>query len=198
MNRITLLVAFAELGPILAFFIAGRLTDFFTAVVVLMSTSVVAVCLSWLLTRHIPWLPIVSTLFVLVGGFLTVFLQAPDAIIISNTLYYAAGALLLALGLSRRILLLKHVFQVIFAITDTGWYILTWRWIIFLALAAIANETVRLLATPEVWVDYRFVKIMVIMAFATYQFTLSRRYRIPEESNRWGLRRALNPKHLVS
>jgi intracellular septation protein len=198
MNHTALLVAFAELGPILAFFVAGRLTDFFTAVVVLMSMSVVAVGISWFTARHIPWLPIVSTLFVLVGGFLTVFLRAPDAIIIADTVYYAAGALLLAIGLWRRTLLLKHLFQAVFAITDTGWRILTWRWIIFLALAAIANETVRILATPEVWVDYRFVKIMVIMAFATYQFTLSRRYRIREESNRWGLRRALNPKHLVS
>lgn len=198
MNRTGKLVALAELSPILVFFLAGQLTDFFSAVLLLMGTSIVAVAISWLHARHIPWLPIISTLFVLIGGAITVFFRAPDAIIIADTIYYAAGAALLYLGLSRHILILKHLFQVVFAITDHGWRILTWRWIIFLLLAAIANEAVRFLATPEFWIDYRFVKIIVILLFATYQFTLSRRYRLPEESTRWGLRRTLTTNDLVS
>ena len=186
MNLTAVVVAIAEIGPILAFFIAGQVTEFFTAVLVLMLASILASILSWVRVRHIPWLPIISTLFVVVGGAVTLFFHEPDAIIIADTIYYALGAALLYLGLLRHTLLLKHLFQAVFAITDAGWRILTWRWIIFLSLAAGANETVRIIATPEFWVDYRFVKIIIVLLFATYQFTLARRYRISSESTDWG------------
>ncbi len=82
------------------------------------------------------------------------------------------------------------MFDKTFAITKAGWTRLSWRWFTVLILAGFANEYVRIMMTPEFWIDYRFTKILLLMAFSFYQFTLARRYRIEGESNAWGLRRA--------
>lgn len=188
MTRTSTLALIAEFGPIIAFFIAGQLTDFFTAVAVLMSTTALAVLLSWHLDRRIPWLPIVSALFVIGGGLVTLLFREPDAIIFADTLYYAGIVALLAGSLLRGTLLLKHLFGTVFAMTDEGWYRLTWRWIIFLSLAALANEIARAMLTPETWVEYRFYKTILVTGFALFQFTLAAKYRLPLVSSPWGLR----------
>jgi len=56
-------------------------------------------------------------------------------------------------------------------------------------LAAVANEIARATISPELWIEYRFYKSIVILLFSLWQFTLTRRYRIPTESNAWGLRK---------
>ena len=188
MNRTSLLVTLAELGPVIAFFVAGRFIDFYAAVAVLMAGTSLAVAASWYLERHVPLLPILSAIFVLIGGAITLFFRADDAIIIADTVYYGLVALVLLLSLLRKQLVLKKMFGLVFAMSDTGWRILSWRWFWFLTAAALANETVRILATPDIWVEYRFYKTIVVVGFACYQFTLSKRYRIKDESTPWGLR----------
>lgn len=188
MNRTALLYLTSEFGPIFAFFIAGRLTDFYTAVGVLMGTTLISCIISWRVERHLPVIPLISALFVLVGGAVTLFTTSPDAIILADTLYYLGIASILGVSLARRTQLLKRLFHPVFAITDTGWRTLTWRWLVMLLIAALANEYVRTVAAPEFWIDYRFYKTIAITLFATYQFTLSRKYRIEGEANAWGIR----------
>lgn len=188
MNRTSVLVTLAELGPVVAFFIAGRFVDFYTAVAILMSGTFVAVAASWYLERHVPLLPILSALFVLIGGAATLLFKEADAIIIADTVYYVLIAGILLTSLLRGPLVLKNMFGLVFAMSDTGWRILSWRWFWFMVAAALANEAVRIFATPEFWVDYRFYKTIVVILFACYQFTVSRRYRLPYESTAWGIR----------
>jgi len=190
MNRTSLLALVAEIGPLVSFFIAGQLTDFFGAVAVLMLTTIMAVSLSWSLDKRIPWLPIISALFVLLGGFITLYFKDPNAIILADTLYYTTIGSILAVSIYRRQQLLKKLFGTVFALNDTGWYELTWRWCVFLLLAALANEVARNLLTPESWIEYRFYKSLAIVGFGIFQFTLSRQHRLPLVSNRWGLRTA--------
>lgn len=194
MNRTALLYLTTELGPILVFFVVGRLTDFFTAVAIFMGATALACLLSWRLEKHIPVIPIISALFVFVGGGVTLLYSAPDAIILADTVYYLCIAVVLGVSLSYRTQLLKRLFNAVFAITDHGWRILTWRWFVALIIAAVANEYVRHFASPDFWIDYRFYKTIAITLFASYQFTLSRRYRIPEQSNAWGIRQRVVSK----
>jgi len=173
----------------LAFFIAGQLTSFFTAVGVLMGTTLAAVIISWLAARHIPWLPILSAVLVLAGGAVTLVYQAPDAIIVADTVYYILLTIGFSYSLYHRVFILKRLFAPVFAITDEGWQRLTRRWLWLVLLAAVANEIARASISPELWIEYRFYKSIVILFFALWQFTLTRRYRIAAESNAWGLRR---------
>ncbi len=188
MNKTSIIALCAEFGPLIAFFIAGQVTDFFTAVAVLMATTVVAVSVSWTLDRRVPWLPVISACIVLIGGAITLLLQMPDAIILADTIYYALTALAIGVSLRGKTNLLEKLFGTVFALTPTGWRVLAWRWCVFLVLAALANEAARHFLAPDAWIEYRLYKSIIISVFAISQFGLSRHYRIIEESNSWGLR----------
>jgi intracellular septation protein len=185
----SLLTLTTELGPIFLFFIVGQVADFFTAAATLVAAALLACLVTWARERRLPGIALSYALFITVGGLTAIILQNEQALILADTLYYLLLATLLGGSLWRNQLLLKTLFGHIFAITDDGWLRLTRRWAFFLLSAALANELVRNLATPEFWIDYRFYSLFVILLFATYQFRLSRHYRLPEEATAWGLRR---------
>lgn len=189
MNKTSWLYLLCEFGPLLAFFIAGQVTSFFNAVGVLMLTTSLAVLASWKLVKHIPWLPIISAVFVLGGGAVTLLYKSPDAIIFADTLYYILLSLGFGYTLLRKRLVLKSLFSEAVAISDEGWYALTWRWLLLLVLAAIANEIARYTFSPDQWIDYRFYKTMIITVFALSQFLFIKKHRLPGVSNYWGLRK---------
>lgn len=189
MNRTTYLALVAEFGPIVLFFIAGQTADFFTAVAVLMGSTVLATILSWQLDKRIPWLPILSAFFVLLGGAITLARQAPDAIILADTLFYITVASTLGYSLLKTIPLLKMVFGTIFAMNDIGWRRLTINWFLFLLFCACTNEIARFLLTPDSWIEYRFYKTILVTCFASLQIFVTRAHRLENESNRWGLRK---------
>jgi intracellular septation protein len=153
-----------------------------------MVLTVIALSLGWYYERHLPVLPIISGIFVIISGFLTIAYQTPDALIFADSLYYFGMGLTIAIGLIFRTNILKLIFSRVFAMQDIGWRILAVRWVIIFLLGGAVNELVRIFGTPELWVHFKVVKVITITVFGMYQFTLSRKYRIPEESNEWGLR----------
>lgn len=183
-----LVQVFYELAPVIAFFVAGQLYSFMTAVWVLMLATLLSVIVAWWYHRHLPFLPLASAVLVLVSGGLTVYFANPDAIILADTIYFWGLAAAILVGMRQEKQLLERMFDQTFAITAAGWRKLSWRWFIVLVAAGLANEYVRATMTPEFWVDYRFTKVALIMLFSLYQFTLARQYRIEGEANAWGLR----------
>lgn len=177
-----------EFAPIIVFFIAGQVLSFRGAVVALLVATVISILIAWWQHRNIPVIPLASAVLVLVTGTLTVFFNKPDAIILADTIWFWGLALAIVIGFYRPKHLLEVMFDKTFAITPEGWRRLSIRWLVLLVLAGAANEYVRIVLTPEFWIDYRVSKIIIIMLFSLYQFTLARKYRIEGESNCWGLR----------
>lgn len=177
-----------ELAPVSVFFIVGQFYDFLTCVLILVMTTLGALFISWIYERRLPFLAIFSTLFIVVFGLITLVYKSPDVFIFADSLYYFTCAAAVGYGLLRRHLYLKWLFERTFAMSDEGWYILSLRWLYLFIFAGVANELVRILFTPDIWIDYKFLKVLLIAGFGMYQFTLSRRFRIPELSNKWGLR----------
>ncbi len=188
MNQKALLHLLNEFVPVIGFFVAAQLFSFYTATSILMFLTVVALSLGWYFERHVPVLPIISGIFVIISGVITLLYQAPDALIFADSLYYFGMGLTIAIGLIFKTNILKLIFGRVFAMQDIGWRILAIRWVIIFLLGGAINEVVRIFATPEVWVHFKVVKVITVALFGLYQFTLSRKYRIPEESNEWGLR----------
>ena len=188
MTRAAAVNLLSEFAPVLAFFIAGQFYDFFTATAILLGFTVVSLAATWIQDRSIAFFPIFSGVLVIGSGLITLYFKAPDALIFSDTLYYFAIAGVIGVGLPRHKYFLKWIFQRTFAMADIGWEILSYRWMYMFVAAGIGNEIVRIFLTPEVWVDYKFVKVLLLAGFGFYQFTLSRRYRLPDVSNEWGLR----------
>ena len=179
---------FTEFFPIIAFFIAGQIYSFEEAVMVLLIATIFSLAVAWLHHRRIPIMPLASSVLVLITGTLTIYFNKPDAIILGDTIWFWGLAILIIVCFRKQPHLLERMFGRAFAISRTGWTQLSWRWLVVLILAGAANEYVRIMMTPEFWIDYRFVKILLIMVFSLYQFTLARKYRIEGESNSWGVR----------
>ena len=188
MTRGALVQICYEFAPVGAFFLAGQLVPFAQAVLILVISTVLSIIVAWLYHRTVPVIPLLSGVLVVITGVLTIYFNKPDAIILADTIWFWGLAAAIAVGFYQKAHLLERMFSKTFALTQTGWRKLSIRWMIVLLLAGLANEYVRLMMTPEFWIDYRFTKIMVIMLFSLYQFRLARRYRIEGESNPWGLR----------
>jgi intracellular septation protein len=184
-KRLTPGLKFAlELGPLVLFFLANQKFGIFTATAVLMAGVVAALAVSWMITRHLPAMPVATAILVLVFGSLTYFLQDETFIKLKVTILYTlfGGGLIGALWFDK--LLLPIVFDSAFHIDDAGWRKLTWRWGFFFFFLAAMNEVLRRVVSTDVWVNFKVFGILPLtFAFALAQLPLIMRHekRVEEE-----------------
>jgi intracellular septation protein len=166
-----------ELGPLLVFFVANAKANLFVATGAFMVATLVALVASWVLTRRLPVMPLVSGAVVLVFGGLTLALQNELFIKLKPTIVNLlfAGSLFGGLAFGRP--LLAVVFDQAFSLTHEGWTKLTWRWAWFFVFLAVVNEVVWRTQTTDFWVAFKVWGIMPItMVFAMAQAPLLQRY----------------------
>jgi intracellular septation protein len=171
-----------ELGPLIVFFVVNSKFGIFPATGVLMAGVLITLGVSWAITKHLPAMPVVTAILVLVFGGLTIFLQNEDFIKLKVTILYSmfGAALLGALWFGK--LLLPIVFDLAIHIDDQGWRKLTWRWGLFFFFLASLNEVVRRMVSTDVWVDFKVFGILPLtILFAIAQAPLIMRHEIPAE-----------------
>lgn len=174
-----------ELGPGLLFFAVNAKFGIFAATAALMVGVVFALVVSFAATRHLPTMPLVTCVLVLVFGSLTFFLQDETFIKMKVTILYAlfAAALLIALRFFKK-LLLPIVFDVAIHIDDAGWRKLTYRWAGFFVFLALLNECVWRSTTTDVWVNFKVFGILPLtLVFALAQTPLLMRHEIKTEDD---------------
>lgn len=183
-----LLRAVEELLPVLAFFVFQQLISFQVGLIVMTLLVVGMLALSQALNRAVPRFAVVSTVGLLIFSIPSIVSGKASYFQVSDTILDGAFALVLLGSWALHFPILKHLFGRVFAITDDAWRILSLRWgLLFITLAAL-NEFIRLNYSEDVWAHYKLISTIGILLFGCYQFTLSARMRIPEESNRLGLR----------
>src|SRR6266567_3172007 len=168
-----------DLGPLVLFFLAnsrpalflplvspilpadiasGERAGIFVATAVFMVAIVAALAISYALTRHLPVMPLVTAVVVLVF------------------------AVLLG-GLAWRKPLLGMVFDSVFHLTEEGWRRLTLRWALFFLALAILNEIVWRTQSTDVWVSFKvFGVVPLTFVFAALQYPLLTKYAAPEKA----------------
>jgi intracellular septation protein len=137
----------------------------------------VSLAVSYSVTRHLPAMPVVTAVFVLIFGSLTFFLQDETFIKLKVTILYAlfGSALLGALRFDK--LLLPAVFDSAFHLDDAGWRKLTIRWSLFFFFLAGVNEIVRRSVETDVWVNFKVFGILPLtLLFALAQIPLMLRH----------------------
>jgi intracellular septation protein len=183
-----------EMGPLALFFFAnarpqmfsGLLRGFdasdprvgiFTATAVFMVATLVALSVSYALTRHLPVMPLVSGVVVLVFGGLTLWLQDEVFIKMKPTIINSLfGAILLG-GLVFGKSLISYVLDAVFDLTEEGWRKLTLRWGIFFLALALLNEIVWRNFSTDFWVSFKvFGTMPLTFLFAASQVPLLMRY----------------------
>ena len=168
-----------DLGPLVLFFFANSRYGIFAATATFMVAVLAALAVSYAMTRHLPIMPVVTAIVVVVFGGLTLILHDATFIKVKPTIIYALfGAVLLG-GLFFNKPLLGVVFDSLFQLTEEGWRKLTWRWAIYFFVLAVLNEIVWRNFSTDVWVDFKVFGVTPLtFVFAALQTPLLKRYTV--------------------
>jgi intracellular septation protein len=171
------------LAPIIPEAVAtGERAGIFVATAVFMVAIVVALIVSYALTRRLPVMALVSAVIVVVFGGLTLLLQNETFIKLKPTIIYALFTAVLLGGLAFRKPLLATVFDQVFHLTDEGWRKLTVRWALFFLALAVLNEIVWRTQSTDVWVAFKVFGVLPLtFVFAALQYPLLTRYAAKAE-----------------
>lgn len=183
-----------ELGPLMVFFFANSrgdwlaekfpvLTEFggpiFIATGLFMIATATSLIVSWIMTRKLPMMPLISGIVVFVFGALTLWLQNDTFIKMKPTIVNTLFGVILLGGLLFGQSLLGYVFNSAFKLTDEGWRKLTLRWGIFFLFLAVLNEVVWRNFTTDFWVAFKVWGTMPItVLFTMAQMPLIMRHSV--------------------
>ena len=183
-----------ELGPLVVFFFANSrgewlantfpvLTEFggpiFIATGLFMIATALALTVSWILTRTLPMMPLISGIVVLVFGALALYLQNDTFIKMKPTIVNALFGVILLGGLLFGHSLLGYVFNSAFKLNEEGWRKLTFRWGFFFLFLAVLNEVVWRGFSTDTWVAFKVWGTMPItILFTMAQMPLIMRHSV--------------------
>jgi intracellular septation protein len=168
-----------DLGPLLLFFVANSRYGIFTATATFMVAVLAALAVSYVMTRRLPIMPVVTAVIVVVFGGLTLILHDATFIKVKPTIIYALFGAVLIGGLVFKKPLLGVLFDSLFHLTEEGWRRLTLRWAIFFFALAALNEIVWRNASTDLWVDFKvFVVVPLTFIFGALQVPLLRKYAV--------------------
>jgi intracellular septation protein len=187
-----------DLGPLLLFFFAnakpalfepwvaplipaavatGERAGIFVATGVFMIAILVALAVSYALTRRLPLMAIASAVIVVVFGGATLIFQNDTFIKMKPTIIYLLFAGTLFGGMVMKKPLLAMVFDQVFHLTEEGWRKLTIRWALYFLALAVLNEIVWRTQTTDAWVTFKvFVVTPLTFVFAAMQYPLLMKY----------------------
>jgi intracellular septation protein len=168
-----------DLAPLLIFFAANALFGIFVATGTFMVAMVITIGIGFSIERKISPVPLITGILVLVFGGLTLWLANDLFIKIKPTILYALFAAILLGGLWGGRILLKYAFGQAFQLDERAWRVLTWRWAIFFAALAAANELVWRNFTTDTWVAFKVWGILpLIFLFSAAQIPFVMRHQI--------------------
>lgn len=186
-----------ELGPLLVFFFANARGEMlqekfpvlasigepiFLATALFMVATVLALAISWSLTRTLPIMPLISGIVVLVFGALTLWLHNDTFIKMKPTIVNTLFGVILLGGLAFGKSLLGYVFDSAFKLDAEGWRKLTFRWGLFFLFLAVINEVVWRSFSTDTWVSFKVWGVMPItVLFTLLQMPLIQKHTIAAE-----------------
>jgi intracellular septation protein len=170
-----------DIGPLVAFVIVYARFNIFVATAVLMATILTALAVSYVMTRHIAVMPVVTAIVVVVFGTLTLVLHDETFIKLKPTIIYVLFGLTLLGGYVLNKPLLAIVFDAMFHLTAEGWRKLTLRWALFFLVMAVVNEAVWRTQTTQFWVNFKLFGFPPLtFLFAALQYRLLTKYAADE------------------
>ena len=162
-----------EMGPLVAFFIANWKAGIFWGTGIFMLATAIALTASWVLTRKLAMVPLVSAIFVAIFGALTLWLHSDLFIKVKVTLINALfGAVLLG-GVAMGRSYLKLIMGEAVKLSEQAWRTLSIRWGVFFLFLAGLNEIVWRSVSTDTWVNFKvfgLLPLTLLFAFANAPF----------------------------
>jgi len=159
-----------ELGPLVVFFLLNYKAGIFAATAGFMIATIISLTLSKVLLGKIAIMPLVTGVFVMVFGGLTLYLADDLFIKLKPTIVNCIFGSILLGGLAFKVPLLKPLLGDAFPLDDEGWVKMTFRWGVFFFFLALVNEVVWRNFSTDAWVNFKVFGIMPLtMLFAGSQ-----------------------------
>ena len=187
-----------ELGPIAVFFLAYRLAPVSEALPtseqqleqVLFATAVfipailLTLAISWLLTRTLPRMAVLTAVLVIIFGGLTLWLRDDTFIKMKPTILYSLFAVALGWGLIRGESYLQYLMDEAIPMSKEGWLKFTFRFMVFFIIVAALNEVVWRSTDTDTWVNFRtFFLPIASFVFVASQAGLFMKYSTDSDSD---------------
>jgi intracellular septation protein len=194
-----------DLGPLLLFFfvnsrpalfapllkpflpdalLSGEHAGIFTATAIFIPAILLALAAGYVLTRHLPLMPVITAIIVVVFGGATLIFQDETFIKLKPTIIYVLFGGVLLGGLVFGKSLLGLVFDQVLHLTDEGWRKLTLRWGVFFLALAVLNEIVWRTQSTDFWVSFKVFGVAPLtFVFAGLQYWLLQKYAAPDSAD---------------
>jgi intracellular septation protein len=179
-----------EIGPLIVFFGAFQWFKDTPVTIggveyqgVVMATALfipailIALAISWIKTRHLPRMSVVTAIVVVIFGGLTLVLNDEVFIKMKPTIVNGLFALGLGIGLLQKRSYLKYLMGEVLPLDDEGWMIFTRRWMLFFVFLAVLNEVIWRGMSTEFWVAFKtFGNLPLTLGFMASQWPMLKRH----------------------
>lgn len=176
---------FYDYLPIIVFFTCYKFSNtpnpLITATIYMVVTTFIALIISYLLTKKIPMVALVSGIVLAVFGGLTILLQDETFIKIKPTIVNLLFATILLYGFFTKKAFLSYLLGEQVKISHQAWLTLSARWACFFICLALLNEVVWRSFPTDFWVQFKVFGMMPLSLI----FTLSQVPFIMKESKKF-------------
>jgi intracellular septation protein len=182
-----------EFMPLAVFLVVVASHGIYVASAVLGILTLISMVLVRVIFKKMALLALITGITGILAAGATVYMVDPMFVKMKPTIVSALFGSILAAGLAMGKPLLRPLIGEDLNITDAGWRAVTWRWMVYFFVIAIANEAVwrgamviwpgpvAHIASPmadEVWALYKVVVVMPFtLFFAAFMLPLLKRYR---------------------
>ncbi len=170
-----------EIGPLLIFFGVYSYAGIYMATAVFIPVTIATLVASRYIFGKVGILPLVTGIFVIVFGGLTLYLADDTFIKMKPTLVYLLFSAAALVGLAFNWTVWKQLFGEVFQLTDEGWRKMQFRWGCFFLAMAILNEIIWRSLSTDFWVAFKVFGVLPLtFIFAMAQMPLVKRHGLVE------------------
>ena len=181
MNK-SLLKFITDFGPLLIFFTVYYKSgnNLSVAIPPLIVATLIAVLISYIVEKKIPYLPLIGGIIISIFGGLTLYFNNPVFLYMKPTIINLIFALILYTGKNFfNKDFLKYFLKNAFQINDIGWSKLNNRWTLFFIFLALINELVWRTQTEIFWVNFKVWGMLPLtFVFTASQLPLINKHKI--------------------
>jgi len=157
--------------PLIVFFVCYKFSNsaqpLVTATIYMLFTTFAALLISYVWTRNVPKVALVSAIVLAIFGGLTIFLKDDIFIKTKPTIINLLFAGILFYGYFARKPLLSYLLEGQIKISTEAWLTLSLRWAIFFVALAALNEFIWRSFSTDFWVNFKVFGMMPISLLFT-------------------------------
>jgi len=171
----------SEFAPILIFFTIYFYSDhsLYAAIPPFVIATIISLIVIYFLEKKVSMIALTSGLLITFFGGLTLYFDNKIFFYIKPTIINLLFAIVLLFG---KFFTKKPVLKIFLKnslnLTDKGWYLLSYRWILFFIFVAIMNEIVWRTQSEAFWINFKVWGLLIItFLFTASQIPLINKYK---------------------